>query len=173
MTETVVTVQEAPHNNAAKPNNADGQAGSLSWLRINVDYWKSVPGIIKCVQLVFGILCMALASPAIVPGTHWFLFVVTTAFLATLIWSIIYTLSIREALNLPINWILTELLNTAVITILYAIAFIVQLSVWSHLISSWRGSNIAAGVFGLFNFIAYAAGSYFLYMEWKSSTTTQ
>lgn len=52
MTETVVTVQEAPHNNAAKPNNADGQTGSLSWLRINVDYWKTVPGIIKCVQLV-------------------------------------------------------------------------------------------------------------------------
>lgn len=52
MTETVVTVQEAPHNNAAKPNGDSQAAGSLSWLRINVDYWKSIPGIIKIVQLV-------------------------------------------------------------------------------------------------------------------------
>ncbi|GLV32471.1 uncharacterized protein CBL_00819 [Carabus blaptoides fortunei] len=162
MTETVVTVQEAPHNNAAKPT-ADNQTagGSPAWLRINIDYWRTLPGMIKIAQVILGILCMGLASPAIVAGTHWFLFVVTSAFLGTLIWCIVYTFSIREILNLPINWILTELLNTSIVTVLYAIAFIVQLSVWSHLSSNWRASNIAAGSFGLFNFGAYAAGSYF------------
>nr|CAD7264985.1 unnamed protein product [Timema shepardi] len=56
---------------------------------------------------VFGIVCMACASPAILSGTHWFLFVVVTSFIATLIWVFVYLLGIREALKLPINWILT------------------------------------------------------------------
>ncbi|PSN42068.1 hypothetical protein C0J52_16388 [Blattella germanica] len=50
---------------------------------------------------------MACASPAYAPGTHWFLFVAVISFIATLIWVFIYFLSIREALKLPINWILT------------------------------------------------------------------
>jgi hypothetical protein len=59
-----------------------------------------------CFQ-VFGIVCMACASPAILSGTHWFLFVAVISFIATLIWIFIYFLSVREALKLPINWILT------------------------------------------------------------------
>jgi hypothetical protein len=40
-----------------------------------------------------------------------------------------------------------ELLNTGMITILYFIAFIVQLSGWSNIDINWsRGSNITAGV---------------------------
>jgi hypothetical protein len=50
---------------------------------------------------------MACASPAYLPGTHWFLFVAVISFIATIIWIFIYLLSVREALKLPINWILT------------------------------------------------------------------
>jgi hypothetical protein len=50
---------------------------------------------------------MACASPAYLSGTHWFLFVAVISFIATLIWIFIYFLSVREALKLPINWILT------------------------------------------------------------------
>lgn len=43
--------------------------------------------------------------------------------------------------------LLQELLNTSIVTVLYAIAFIVQLSVWSTPYNShYRSSNIAAGV---------------------------
>lgn len=56
---------------------------------------------------ILGILCMSLASPAYLSGTHFFLFVATTTFIGTLVWIFVYLLSIREALNLPINWILT------------------------------------------------------------------
>ncbi|PNF18253.1 hypothetical protein B7P43_G16315, partial [Cryptotermes secundus] len=96
---------------------------------------------------LFGIVCMACASPAYLSGTHWFLFVAVISFIATLIWIFIYFLSVREALKLPINWILTELLNTSVTTVLYLIAFIVQLSVHSTpYYISIRDRNIAAGV---------------------------
>lgn len=114
---------------------------------------------------------MACATPARVSATHWFLFVAVTAFIASLLWCFIYFLSIREALKLPINWIMTELLNTSIFAFLYMIAFIAQLSVWSALSGSYTASNIAAGVFGIFNTVAYAAGAYFLYIEWKSSNT--
>lgn len=50
---------------------------------------------------------MSCASPALVSGSHWFLFVAVTAFIATLLWSFTYLLSLREALKLPINWIAT------------------------------------------------------------------
>jgi hypothetical protein len=50
---------------------------------------------------------MACASPAYFSGTHWFLFVAVISFIATVIWIFIYLLSVREALKLPINWILT------------------------------------------------------------------
>jgi CDP-diglyceride synthetase len=50
---------------------------------------------------------MACASPVYLDGTHWFLFVAVVSFIATLIWIFIYFLSVREALKLPINWILT------------------------------------------------------------------
>lgn len=175
MTETAVTVTSDAHPQHHPTVKTDpGQSpGNLSWMRINIAYYKTVPGILKLVQAFLGILCMALASPAYISGTHWFLFVVVSAFIATLIWIFVYLLGIREALRLPINWILTELLNTGIMTVLYLIAFIVQLATWAPLTNWWaRGSNIAAGVFGLFNFIAYAAGTYSLYLEHKGSPVT-
>ncbi|XP_015171775.1 PREDICTED: CKLF-like MARVEL transmembrane domain-containing protein 8 [Polistes dominula] len=115
---------------------------------------------------------MACVSPAYAGASHWFLFVATTAFIITLLWVFIYLLSIREVLKIPINWILTELLNTAADTVLYMIAFIAQLSLWSAVINSPHStSNIVGGVFGILNTLAYAAGTYFLYIEWKSSGT--
>ncbi|OAD60937.1 hypothetical protein WN48_01004 [Eufriesea mexicana] len=92
---------------------------------------------------------MACVSPALVAASHWFLFVAVTAFIACLLWCFIYVLSIREALKLPINWILTELLNTAIFAVLYMIAFIAQLSAWSVTHSSFTSRNIAGGALGI------------------------
>ncbi|XP_046412000.1 CKLF-like MARVEL transmembrane domain-containing protein 4 [Neodiprion fabricii] len=123
-------------------------------------------------ETALAIICMILASPALVGVTSFFLFVVSTAFIATILWTFIYLFSIREALKLPINWILSELINTGIFTIAYAIAFIAQLSLWGGVIgANGKGANIAAGVFGIINCIAYGVGTYFLYIEWQSSNT--
>ncbi|XP_055586345.1 CKLF-like MARVEL transmembrane domain-containing protein 4 [Uranotaenia lowii] len=170
MTETVVTVDQSHASPGAQQQQQQAKPdSSLNWIKFNLLYFKSIPGILKLVQLLFGIICMACASPALTGGTHWFLFVVVTSFIATVLWSFIYLLGIREVLNLPINWILTELINTGFATFLYLIAFIVQLAVWSKYYGYAVSANIAAGVFGIFNFLAYAAGTYFLYVEHKSS----
>ncbi|XP_031835986.1 plasmolipin [Nomia melanderi] len=177
MSETAVTMDGSSNNASNNPRQVPtmktepGQPNPLAGITLNVPYFKTIPGIIKLVQLVLGIICMACASPAKVSATHWFLFVVVTAFISSVLWCFIYFLSIREALKLPINWILSELLNTAVFTFLYLIGFIAQLSHWSALHGNLVSSNIAAGVFGIFNTIAYAAGAYFLFVEWKSNST--
>ncbi|XP_011633925.1 uncharacterized protein LOC105425069 [Pogonomyrmex barbatus] len=178
MSETVVTMDGSSNNASNNPRQVPtvktepGQPNPLAGIRLNVDYFKTIPGILKLIQLGLGIICMACSSPAYKSATHWFLFVAVTSFIATLIWSIIYFLSLREVLKVPINWILTELLNTSIIAVLYMIAFIAQLSAWSaYRTSPSTSSNIAAGVFGIFNTIAYAAGAYFLYVEWKSTNT--
>ncbi|XP_026474269.1 CKLF-like MARVEL transmembrane domain-containing protein 4 [Ctenocephalides felis] len=168
MTETVVTVEHTTTRNVTHQAGTKPE-GALSWLRFNIDYFKTTPGILKLLQLFFGIICMSCASPALTSATHWFLFVAVTSFIATLIWVFVYLLGIREVLQLPINWLLTELVNTGIITVLYTIAFIVQLAKWSGLAGSFVASNITAGVFGIFNALAYAAGVYFLHLEWKSS----
>ncbi|XP_014259061.1 uncharacterized protein LOC106672277 [Cimex lectularius] len=160
----------------ADTNNMESSKGDSAhvWVRINLPYFRTTPGMVKLLQLLLGIICMACASPALLTGTHWFLFVAVMSFISTLCWVFIYLLSIKEALTLPINWILTEVLNTGIITVLYFIAFIIQLSVWSSRDSViYRSPNIAAGIFGLFNALAYAFGTYLLYAEWKSSTTPQ
>ncbi|XP_055370970.1 MARVEL domain-containing protein 1 [Condylostylus longicornis] len=167
MTETVITIQQQPKTTASAPAGQNATAG----IRINIEYFKTLPGILKLVQLLLGIICMALASPAAASVTHFFLFVAVTSFIATLLWAFAYFLSVRENLNLAINWILTELLNTALVTLLYLIAFIVQLSGWSTYYHPWSGSNIAAGVFGLFNTLAYVAGCYLLFIEHRSGAT--
>lgn len=147
------------------------QPNPLSGITLNVSYFRTIPGIIKLIQVGLGIISMACASPALVSGTHWFLFVAVIAFIGTLVWCFVYLLSIREAVKLPINWISSEFINTGIFTFLYLIAFIVQLSVWSSFVGPHVSRNIAAGTFGIFNTIAYAAGTYFLYLEYKSSNT--
>lgn len=174
MSETVVTVDPNRNNNpngAPKPNTHPSTAGPLSWITFNVAYFQTVPGILKLIQLVLGIICMSLASPAYIASTHWFLFVVVTAFIATLLWTFVYFLGVREVLNLTVNWILTELINTGVFTILYVIAFLLQIVNWAGISGYGKASNITAGVFGIFNTIAYAASTYFLYLEHKAGAT--
>lgn len=50
MTETVVTVENAPpNNNAAKPNDS---SRSGSFIKFNPEYFKTQPGLLKIAQLV-------------------------------------------------------------------------------------------------------------------------
>jgi len=178
MTETPAANQPPPANASANGKTSGQRSGlqfggSLSWVNINIQYFQSLPGILKILQLIIGILCMALASPARLSSTHWFLFVVVTSFILTLLLSIIYLLSIREALKININWLLIEFTYTAVYTALLVTAFITQLAAWSQVLSpvSWKNYNIAAGVFGLFDAVAYGAGTFLLFLEWKNSQT--
>lgn len=54
MTETSITVtpaEGAPHAPHVKSDPGQGQGG-LGWLRLNTDYFKTIPGILKLIQVV-------------------------------------------------------------------------------------------------------------------------
>ncbi|XP_013186639.1 CKLF-like MARVEL transmembrane domain-containing protein 4 [Amyelois transitella] len=164
--ETVVTVDHNKPN--APPPQQQQQGGALEWIKINIDYFKTPPGILKVIELILGILCMALGSPFY---STWFVFVAVTCFITTLMWSFVYFLSIREALKLPINWLLSELISVGIQTVMYFIAFIVLFAATGHYIGPSYGSNVAAAVFGIFNTVAYAASAFLLFKEHKSSVS--
>ncbi|KAF7990422.1 hypothetical protein HCN44_000227 [Aphidius gifuensis] len=162
MSETVVTIQDASTNanNPRGPTikSEPGQPNFIAGLTINIPYFKTIPGIIKLAQAVLGIFCSALASGAY---SQFLMTFSTLAFVATFIWIVVYLCSIRESLRVPINWMLTEFINTAGWTVLLALSVI-----W-HLIA--RTSFIGATIFGILDMLAYAAGTYFLWLEWKNT----
>ncbi|KAJ8982138.1 hypothetical protein NQ317_002865 [Molorchus minor] len=61
MTETVVNVQEAPNNNAAKTNASTTTESPLGWIKVNVDYFKTIPGLLKIAE--FGIIELTMGDP--------------------------------------------------------------------------------------------------------------
>jgi len=164
-----------------------GPAPQSLEIRLNIGYFKTVPGIIKLVQLALGIICMACAAPAMGIGgrdknfglghNHWFLFVVVTCFIVTLIWTFFYLLQVRDFIKvkLPFTFLKVEVIFTFVATILYLIAFIVVLSGFGWCTTSYRlgthvcDARVAGGVFGILNTIAYGAGAYFVYSEYCST----
>lgn len=50
--ETVVTVDLNKQTQQQAPPPQQQQGGALDWIKINIDYFKSPPGILKVVQLV-------------------------------------------------------------------------------------------------------------------------
>lgn len=52
MTETVVNVQEASPNNNANNKHQPSSDQPLAWIKINVDYFKTTPGLLKIAELV-------------------------------------------------------------------------------------------------------------------------
>nr|XP_021181242.1 protein MAL2 [Helicoverpa armigera] len=160
--ETVVTTE---HNKPTAPSSQQ-QGGALDWIKIDINYFKTPPGLLKIIQLVLGILCMALASPWY---STWFVFVAVTSFITTLMWSFVYLLSIKEALKIPINWVLSELISTSIETLMYLIAFIVLFAATAGYWSPTYGANVAAAVFGIFNTAAYGASAFLLYREQRGS----
>jgi len=158
-----VTSKPAPSTAPPSTYAAGGSGGAVT---LNMYYFRTGPGIIKLVEIALAILCMICTAPSWSRGTHWFLFVVVTAFVATVLWCFIYVLSLREAVNLPIDWLLTELLNTGITTVLYFIAVIVQ---FCSIDPNAVGATVMGGVFGLINAFVYTVGCFLLYRDWKDT----
>jgi len=138
-------------------------AYSLDWIKLDLEHFKTVPGILKLVQWFLGILCMAFGSPSYSGGGDVFLFVVVLCFVITFFWICIYFFSIREGLQLPIPWIIPEFYYTGGASLFYFIAFIVKFATYRF------GSHIVAAIFGMFNTVAYALGTFFLYKDWRQN----
>ena len=134
-----------------------------------IRHFKNIFKTISNIFQLFGVICMACAAPAIgitfnrlqdpfgIGHNHWFLFVVVTCFIITLLWTFFYLLQIRDFIKvkLPFTFLKVELIFTLVATVLYTIAFIVILAGYSWCSSSQKlggsrecDARVAGGVSG-------------------------
>ncbi|XP_074646376.1 CKLF-like MARVEL transmembrane domain-containing protein 4 [Tubulanus polymorphus] len=148
-----------------EPRTTDKRSGGGSL--IDVQYFISPPcGILKCVEIILGVIAAGCASSAWFPALHFFLFVSVTALLCTLILLCLYLFRV-PAMTSNIPWNLIEFIYNCVVTGFYLIASIVLISIGNAV-----ARYIAASVFGFFNTIAYGIGIYFSYISWRSTSTT-
>ncbi|TRY61733.1 hypothetical protein TCAL_01776 [Tigriopus californicus] len=130
-------------------------------------------GRIKLIELVLAMLCMCCCAPSYTSTQTWFLVVVVFCFLGTIFFSLFYLCLDVYLKGVNINWLQTEFWFTALATFLYFTAFIAQLVAFAGEVDAvyqyWVDAQVAAGVFGLFNDVAYGVGTYFLYLEWKAN----
>lgn len=174
--------QKEPHENThtvtatVKPEPT--RVGLGEGIKLNPWYFKSIPGILKLVQVLIAIICFGCGSPAITSYSRFYLFVISICFIFTIFLVFIHLIGLHALLpNFP--WLFAELIHTALATALYIIAAIVELVMTSdpkfefflRLVGYYR-SYIAAGVFGLFNVLAYSGGLFFLLKEWRELRQT-
>ena len=74
---------------------------------------------------------------------HWFLFVVVTCFIVSLLWTFFYLLQIRDFIKvkLPFTFLKVEMIFTIVATLLYIVAFIVVLAGFSWCSTSQKDNG--------------------------------
>lgn len=142
-------------------------------LKLNPYYFKTVPGIIKLVQVLFGMICLGCGSPALIGYARFFLFVAALCYIITILLCVVYILGVNTALP-SIPWLSGELIFTVLAALLFLIAAITELVMtssydWHSMFLGLRDQYIAAGVFGIFQMIAYGAGAFFLFMERKAT----
>ncbi|XP_065339751.1 CKLF-like MARVEL transmembrane domain-containing protein 8 [Cloeon dipterum] len=177
MSEWSQNQQQEPSASQQQPTNPSGvpashgmgsTSGGLWGIHIDIHHFiRTIPGILRLVQFLFGIICIACSAPAQKAGTHWFLFVVVISFLLTFLWIVVYFFTIKDVFK-SLPWNMIEMGCHGALSVLYLTAFITQLSIWSPPVQSGAGANLAAGSFGLFNFILYCASTYFAFVEWKA-----
>lgn len=186
--QTVVMVDEPP-SNANSAANKESRQGAVRFqgLQLNVWYFRTVPGILKIVEWVFGIICIACASPPYLDAAHWFVFVAVFCFIFTFVWACVHFFSLTSVIGLP--WLLIEIGYTILAMVLYFIAFIVLLVntakeeytlyygsiYYAHPAYHYYNAYLAAGSFGVFNFIVYAAETLFhakTYLDTRKETAT-
>jgi len=154
-------------------------------IRLNIGHFKSLTGIVKIVQLTLGIICMACAAPAVtidrkhnfgLGHNHFFLFIVVTTFIVTLIWTFFHLLQVKDTIKvkLPFTFMKLEVVFTLAATAAYLVAWIVVLAGFgwcagANVSGSVCDARVAAGVFGIFNTIAYGLGTYLTYSEYKNT----
>jgi len=146
-------------------------------VEVKYEYFFTWGGRIKIIEMVLGALCMMCAAPAFHSTQHWFLLVVVLGFIGTLYFTL-HNLAIDTYVkNLAVNFTQVEFWFTAITTFLYFTAFTAMLADFAITADNpdeqyWYDAQVAAGVFALFNDIAYSVGAYFIYLDWKTGPTS-
>jgi len=142
-------------------------------VEVKYEYFNTWAGRIKIIEVILAFLCMACCAPAFTSTQHWFLLVVALCFVGTVFLSFYHLFLDTYLKAFSVNWTKAEFWFTAAATFFYFTAFTAQLAEFSGIVNEkfqyWYDAQVSAGVFALFNNVAYGVGTYFIYLEWKSA----
>lgn len=135
-------------------------------IRLRLDYIKTIPGILKIVEVVASIITFICAS--VVPwgylGAGWVQFVSISAFITALIWFIFYLIGVIY--RFPGPWILIEFIYYCVFTLFFLIAAIVSAA------RAHAAPSIGAAAFFAFVCTAvFAVDTFFQFRAWRTGQT--
>ncbi|KAI2797084.1 hypothetical protein BLOT_015541 [Blomia tropicalis] len=178
--------RSAPHYTASMSIRGKVQStGVGEELIFNPTYFTTISGLLKLIQLILAIIALSCISPPLTWFSRLFTFFLAITFALTLLLCFAYLVTLQKVLFPRFNWLLTEfiytgcsaaaLFITAIIHIVYTCRSDYRTSLTyfnSYLGTSYFGTYVTAGVFGILNSFAYAAGTYFLFNEWQHSTNT-
>ncbi|XP_029464051.1 CKLF-like MARVEL transmembrane domain-containing protein 4 [Rhinatrema bivittatum] len=142
------------------------QRHGLGGLRCDLDYLRSVFGILKVTQVVLALIAFICietimhCSPC--EGLYFFEFVSCSAFVVTGVLLLMFSINLHTRIP-QINWNLTDLVNTGLSAFFFLIASIVLVS-----LNRKTGAEIAAVIFGFLATAVYAVNTYLAVKKWKS-----
>jgi len=142
-------------------------------VEVKYEYFNTWAGRIKLIEMLLAFLCMACCAPAYESTQHWFLLVVSLCFIGTVFLAFYHLFLDTYLKSFNVNWTKAEFWFTAAASFFYFTAFTAQLAEFSGIEDEqhqiWYDAQVAAGVFALFNNVAYGVGTYFIYVEWKGA----
>ncbi|XP_076350394.1 uncharacterized protein LOC143246990 [Tachypleus tridentatus] len=148
---------------------------SSSDSRVDVNYVKSVPGLIRIAQLVVAICGLISAGSGYYCfGTggkiHFYEFTAVYSLIFVILVFILFFFRIDQAIGTRINIPLSLLINDAILTILYLIAAILMFVAIGA--CDWGvGGRVAAAIFGVLGFLTHGYHA-FLDYGWVRGRTS-
>ncbi|KAM8946491.1 CKLF-like MARVEL transmembrane domain-containing protein 4 [Pelodytes ibericus] len=162
-TASMVSGASSPYQPTTEPVM---QGRGLRGIRCDLEYMRSLYGILKCTQVVLALLsfiCIETimeCSPC--EGLYFFEFVSCSAFVVTGVLLLMFGLGLHTRVP-HINWILTDLVNTGLSALFFFIASVILAS-----LNHKSGAEIAAAIFGFLATLSYSINTYLALRKWKS-----
>ncbi|XP_003742173.1 uncharacterized protein LOC100902304 [Galendromus occidentalis] len=159
-----------------KPEFTEGQGPVVTFTKLNVEYFRTIPGWLKLAQLLIGVICLGCGSPALFGFARFYIFVASVSFICTALLTLAKLFSIT--ISIPkVEWTFAEMIYTLVCCCLWVLAAVLELAIptsnsfriYGLLGEQFRNQYVVAGIFGLFQMITYGAGTFFLFVEWQAS----
>lgn len=132
----------------------------------HIEYLKTIPGILKIVEIVLSLIVVICIAVQFFPGDGWVWFVSMSAFITVLIWFILYFIGVYG--RLPAWRGILEFIYYCIFTVFYLIAAIIAAA------RAGQGWGSGAGAAAFFAFAAtavFAVDTFFQFRAWRAGQT--
>jgi hypothetical protein len=139
-------------------------------LRFDPSYVRSLPGTLKCAQMVLnliGFICVSVAHRSNAHSANWFSFVAFGGLLITLSLLLLFLFHLIERLHF-MPWLLIELVYCGIWTFFYFTAATAVAT-----LGYYEDPFAAAAFFGYVAMLFYGFDAYLKYISWKAGEIAQ